>query len=65
MCLRSSESFPPKFAEQPFQRQTFNGTPQRMKTYKALKLERTLHGEASELQWPQQLATLTASRRHQ
>ena len=65
MHLRSSESFPPKFAEQPFQRQLFDSSSLRMKTYRALKSEKTLHGETSEIQWLQQLVTLTGSRRHQ
>ena len=64
-CLWTAESFPLEFAEQPFQRQLIDSSPLRMKTYKALELERTLHGEALELQWLQQLAILTASRRHQ
>ena len=65
MHLRDSESFPPKFAEQPFQRQLSDSNPLRMKTYKALKSVKSLHGETSELQWLRQLATLTASRHHQ
>ena len=63
--LRTAESFPLEFAEQPFQRQLFDSSPLRVMTYKALELERTLLGEASELQWLRQLAILTASRRHQ
>ena len=63
--LRTAESFPRKFAEQPFQRQLFDSSPLRMKSYKALKLERTLNRGPLELQWLQQLATSTASRRHQ
>ena len=63
--LRTAESFPPEFAEQPFQRQLLDSRPLRMKTADALNLGRTLHGGALELQWLQQLATSTASRRHQ
>ena len=63
--LRTSESFPPKFAEQPFQRQLLDSSPLRLKSYKALELKRKLNGEVVELPWLQQLATSTASHRHQ
>ena len=65
MHLRTSESFPPELAEQPFQRQLFDSSPLRLKSYEALGVERRLHGEVVELLWLQQLATSTASRRHQ